>query len=73
MRGLDNTRIEALSDGVFALAIALLLISSEVPSTFDELSVATLGLGDFVLAHGFAESLDGGTEVGADVAQVQCR
>ena len=39
MRGLDNTRIEALSDGVFALAIALLLISSEVPSTFDELSV----------------------------------
>ncbi len=36
-RGLDNTRIEALSDGVFALAIALLLISSEVPNTFDEL------------------------------------
>lgn len=37
MRGLDNTRIEALSDGVFALAIALLLISSEIPQTFDEL------------------------------------
>ena len=36
-RGLDNTRVEALSDGVFALAIALLLISSEVPSTFSEL------------------------------------
>ena len=36
-RGLDNTRVEALSDGVFALAIALLLISSEVPSTFYEL------------------------------------
>jgi uncharacterized membrane protein len=36
-RGLDNTRVEALSDGVFALAIALLLISSEVPNTFNEL------------------------------------
>ena len=36
-RGLDNTRVEALSDGVFALAIALLLISSEVPNTFSEL------------------------------------
>jgi len=36
-RCLDNTRIEALSDGVFALAIALLLISSEVPNTFAEL------------------------------------
>lgn len=39
LRGLDNTRVEALSDGVFALAIALLLISSEVPNTFDELRV----------------------------------
>lgn len=37
MRGLDNTRIEALSDGVFALAIAMLLISAEIPNTFREL------------------------------------
>ncbi len=37
LRGLDNTRIEAVSDGVFALAIALLLISSDVPQTFDQL------------------------------------
>ena len=37
LRGLDNTRVEALSDGVFALAITLLLISTEVPNTFDEL------------------------------------
>lgn len=37
MRGLDNTRIEALSDGVFALAIAMLLISSDIPETFTEL------------------------------------
>lgn len=38
-RGIDNTRIEALSDGVFAIATALLVISSSVPETFDELLV----------------------------------
>ena len=37
IRGAANTRIEALSDGVFAIAIALLLISSSVPETYDEL------------------------------------
>lgn len=37
LRGLDNTRIEALSDGVFALAIAMLIISTSIPNTFDEL------------------------------------
>jgi len=36
-RGVDNTRIEALSDGVFAIAIALLIISASMPKTFDEL------------------------------------
>ena len=39
LRGLDNTRIEALSDGVFALSIALLLITSDVPETFSELKL----------------------------------
>jgi uncharacterized membrane protein len=39
LRGLDNTRIEALSDGVFALAIALLLFSTKVPQTFDEIKM----------------------------------
>lgn len=37
LRGKDHTRIEGLSDGVFAIAIALLLISSDIPETFDEL------------------------------------
>ncbi len=37
LRGMDHTRIEGLSDGVFAIAIALLLISAKVPETFDEL------------------------------------
>lgn len=38
-RGLDNTRIEALSDSVFAIAIALMLISSTIPETYDELLI----------------------------------
>ncbi|MEO9965808.1 MAG: TMEM175 family protein [Reichenbachiella sp.] len=36
-RGVDNTRIEALSDGVFAIATALLVISSSIPETYAEL------------------------------------
>ena len=39
LRGLENTRIESLSDGVFAIAIGLLLISSDFPQTFDELKL----------------------------------
>lgn len=45
IRGAANTRIEALSDGVFAIAIALLLISSQPPETYDELIAF---LSDFV-------------------------
>ncbi|GAB3221065.1 DUF1211 domain-containing protein [Algoriphagus aestuariicola] len=37
LRGLENTRIESLSDGVFAIAIGLLLLSSSPPQTFEEL------------------------------------
>ena len=37
LRGLENTRIESLSDGVFAIAIGLLLLSSSPPKTFEEL------------------------------------
>ena len=43
-RGEDGTRIEALSDSVFALAIALLLISTTSPGTFEELLVFTQDL-----------------------------
>jgi len=38
-RGVDNTRVEALSDGVFAIATALLVISSKVPRTYEELQL----------------------------------
>ena len=37
LRGMDHTRIEGLSDAVFAIAIALLLISSDPPTVFSEL------------------------------------
>ncbi|MDH3708613.1 MAG: TMEM175 family protein [Cyclobacteriaceae bacterium] len=37
VRGDGSSRLEALSDGVFALAIAILLLSSSVPKNFQEL------------------------------------
>ncbi len=37
LRGKGDSRLEALSDGVFALAIAMLLLSTSVPETFTEL------------------------------------
>lgn len=41
LRGLENTRIESLSDGVFAIAIGLLLLSTSPPTTYDELKTFT--------------------------------
>ncbi|MFK8005971.1 MAG: TMEM175 family protein [Saprospiraceae bacterium] len=38
LRGVNGTRMDGLSDGVFALAIAILLISSSVPSNYQELT-----------------------------------
>lgn len=43
-RGTEITRIEGLSDAVFAFAVALLIVSTEVPKNYDEL---LLRLGDF--------------------------
>lgn len=37
LRGREVSRVEALTDGVFALAMTLLIVSVEVPSTFDDL------------------------------------
>jgi len=45
----NSTRIEGLSDGVFALAIALILISSSVPQNFEELLVFVYDLVPFAI------------------------
>jgi uncharacterized membrane protein len=49
-RGLkDVARVEALSDGVFAFAITLLVVSLEVPRTFDQLLVMMRGFLAFAI------------------------
>jgi uncharacterized membrane protein len=50
LRGLgDVSRVEALSDGIFAFAITLLVVSLEVPRTFDDLLVTMRGFLAFAI------------------------
>src|SRR5216684_1017189 len=46
-RGREIARIEGLSDAVFAFAVTLLVVSLEVPRTFEELSDTMLGFPAF--------------------------
>jgi uncharacterized membrane protein len=48
-RSREITRIEGFSDAVFAFAVTLLVVSLEVPRTFDELAGATQGFVAFAL------------------------
>ena len=43
LRGHEVKRIEAFSDAVFAFAVTLLIVSLEVPKSFEELMVTMRG------------------------------
>ena len=49
-RSHEISRIEGLSDAVFAFAVTLLVVSLEVPKTFSELKLAMHGFGAFAIS-----------------------
>lgn len=49
VRGHDVKRIETFSDGVFAFAVTLLIVSLEVPKTFEELLITMRGFVAFAI------------------------
>jgi uncharacterized membrane protein len=49
-RGKDISRIETFSDAVFAFAVTLLVVSLEVPNTFDELLATMRGFFAFAIS-----------------------
>jgi uncharacterized membrane protein len=56
-RGNEITRIEGFSDAVFAFAVTLLVVSLEVPQTFNELLSAMRGFIAFAICFGLLASI----------------
>src|SRR5438874_11915761 len=48
-RGDEITRVEGLSDAVFAFAVTILVVSLEAPKSFDDLYAAVKGLPAFAM------------------------
>ena len=51
-RSHEISRIEGLSDAVFAFAVTLLVVSLEVPKTYTELALTMRGFGAFAISFG---------------------
>ena len=56
-RGQDVSRVEGFPDANFAFAITLLVVSLEVPRTFDELLAAMRGFFAFAICFAFLLSV----------------
>ena len=56
-RGQEVSRIESLADAVFAFALTLLVVSLEVPNTFDELLATMRGFFAFAISAWLLDSV----------------
>ena len=52
VRGHEVLRIEGFSDAIFAFAMTLLVVSLEVPKTFEELQIGMSGMAGFAICFG---------------------
>lgn len=50
MRGMATTRLETFTDAAFAFALTLLVLASDIPTSYDELMVALGGVPAFIMS-----------------------